>query len=924
MVSSVIFILLYFYIKDCLCEQFNLLVINQKNNEIASEVLNVATSYLKRNSIHGVEVGEIFYIENQEEDGQQFLDAICAVYQNASDRGKVPDLVLDLTLAGTISEAAKTFTSALALPTVALTYGQEHDIRTWRGLDSEQQKFLIQVSPPGDMIPEIVRSLVVYQNISNAGVLFDSSYEMDHKYKALLRNLATRHIIIRVEEPKAIKEQLIRLRNLDIVNFFILGNLTTIKNVLDMANVNKYFNKKFAWHAITEDLGALRCSCTNATVLFVRPDLSGSALEQINMLRTSYSLTVKPEIVAGFYFDVIVRSILALKSMSTNNELSKTTNFTSCDDYNEEDPPKRFNFDLRKHFMQVKGPVSIGPLHLESNGNNYMNFSMKIEKVNILNSQVSSSRLVATWTTGFNQPLQVNDSSAIANFSAVQVYRVVTVLQKPFVMREVDSEGNEKFVGYCIDLLEEICKLMDFEYEIYLAPDNSFGYMDEKGEWNGMIRELLDKKAEIALSSLYVTAERENVIDYTVPYYDLVGITILMKKPQTPTSLFKFLTVLESEVWLCILGAYFFTSFLMWAFDRYSPYSYQNNKEKYKEDDEQREFNLRECLWFCMTSLTPQGGGEAPKNMSGRLVAATWWLFGFIIIASYTANLAAFLTVSRLDTPVESLEDLSKQYKIQYAPLEGSWVQTYFQRMADIEQRFYNIWKKMSLNTSMSPVERAQLAVWDYPISDKYTKMWRSMTEAKFPKTLEEAVNRVLQSKDSSEGFAFLGDAIDIKYQALINCELQMVGDEFSRKPFAIAVQQGSPLKDSFNNAILQLLNQRKLEKLKEIWWNGNPERKVCEKPDDQADGISIHNIGGVFIVIFVGIALACVTLAFEYWWMKYKKPNGDSAEPENNKLFEQRKMLSNQLREEYFTSTKKITTPKDNIPYRRREYNRW
>jgi hypothetical protein len=50
-------------------------------------------------------------------------------------------------------------------------------------------------------------------------------------------------------------------------------------------------------------------------------------------------------------------------------------------------------------------------------------------------------------------------------------------------------------------------------------------------------------------------------------------------------------------------------------------------------------------------------------HISGRLVAATWWLFGFIIIASYTANLAAFLTVSRLDTPIESLDDLSKQYK---------------------------------------------------------------------------------------------------------------------------------------------------------------------------------------------------------------------------------------------------------------------
>ena len=54
-------------------------------------------------------------------------------------------------------------------------------------------------------------------------------------------------------------------------------------------------------------------------------------------------------------------------------------------------------------------------------------------------------------------------------------------------------------------------------------------------------------------------AERENVVDFTVPYYDLVGITILMKKPKAATSLFKFLTVLENDVWLCILAAYFFT-----------------------------------------------------------------------------------------------------------------------------------------------------------------------------------------------------------------------------------------------------------------------------------------------------------------------------------------------------------------------------
>ena len=71
---------------------------------------------------------------------------------------------------------------------------------------------------------------------------------------------------------------------------------------------------------------------------------------------------------------------------------------------------------------------------------------------------------------------------------------------------------------------------------------------------------------------------------------------------------------------------------------------------------------------------------------------------------------------------------------------------------------------------------------------------------------------------------------------------------------------------------ILMLLNKRQLEKLKEDWWKNKEYLKVCEKPEDQSDGISIQNIGGVFIVIFVGIGMACITLLFEYWYYKYRK----------------------------------------------------
>lgn len=51
------------------------------------------------------------------------------------------------------------------------------------------------------------------------------------------------------------------------------------------------------------------------------------------------------------------------------------------------------------------------------------------------------------------------------------------------------------------------------------------------------------------------------------------------------------------------------------------------------------------------------------------------------------------------------------------------------------------------------------------------------------------------------EMFEFAGDATEIKYAALTNCNLQQVGTEFSRKPYAIAVQSGHILKDKISSA---------------------------------------------------------------------------------------------------------------------------
>ncbi|KAF5270318.1 hypothetical protein FQR65_LT05506 [Abscondita terminalis] len=846
-----------------------LVYVNEEGNNVADKSVDVAMLYTSKNSKLGIKI-DVQKVVGNRTDSQGLLSLMCKTYTDMMKAKTFPHLVLDTTMTGMASETAKIFSKALGIPTVSGSFGQAGDLRQWRDLNEEQKKYLIQIMPPADMIPEIIRTIVLNQNISNAAILFDNSFVMDHKYKSLLQNIATRHVVAPIHATNP-KDQLEKLRRLDILNYFILGTLENIKRVLDAGDALEYFSRKFAWHVITQDRNDLKCNCRNATIIYVKPAVDNQYQDRLGLLRTTYQLNAEPQISAGFYFDLALRSFIATKDMISSGAWPKNMSYITCDDYEDKNTPPRYGLNLRKYLAQVVGETpAYGVFKINGNGDSFMDFDMDVTAVGVRDGSSDKSIKLGKWKAGFETAINFLDAGGMQNYTADIVYRVVTVEQPPFIYK--NENKSRGYSGYCIDLMDEIANILQFDYEIRTVDDGKFGSMDAYGRWNGVVKELMDKKADIGLGSMSVMAERENVIDFTVPYYDLVGITILMKLPKPSTSLFKFLTVLEHEVWICILSAYFLTSLLLWIFDRWSPYSYQNNRDKYKDDEEKREFHLKECLWFCMTSLTPQGGGEAPKNLSGRLVAATWWLFGFIIIASYTANLAAFLTVSRLDVPIESLDDLSKQYKIQYAPLNGSAAETYFERMSNIEGRFYEIWKDMSLNDSLSDLERSKLAVWDYPVSDKYTKMWQAMKEAGLPQTLKEAVERVRTSKTQNEGFAYIGDATDIRYLELVNCDLQVVGEEFSRKPYALAVQQGSPLKDQLNSAILHLLNKRQLERLKETWWNDNPYRVRCEKMEDQSDGISIQNIGGVFIVIFVGICLACGTLAFEYWYYKHRR----------------------------------------------------
>lgn len=57
----------------------------------------------------------------------------------------------------------------------------------------------------------------------------------------------------------------------------------------------------------------------------------------------------------------------------------------------------------------------------------------------------------------------------------------------------VQLSGNDRFEGFCIDLIAELSKLLGFNYTFVIQEDGANGNLDRTtGEWNGMIRKILD------------------------------------------------------------------------------------------------------------------------------------------------------------------------------------------------------------------------------------------------------------------------------------------------------------------------------------------------------------------------------------------------------------------------------------------------
>ncbi|KAM8710464.1 hypothetical protein ACLKA7_017133 [Drosophila subpalustris] len=459
------------------------------------------------------------------------------------------------------------------------------------------------------------------------------------------------------------------------------------------------------------------------------------------------------------------------------------------------------------------------------------------------------------------------------DYTRNHTYIVTTVLEEPYLMHRAgyghdQLVGNERFEGYCKDLAELLATRLGIKYELRLVQDGSYGSENQfaPGGWDGMVGELVRKEADIAIAAMTITAERERVIDFTKPFMSL-GISIMIKKPvkQTP-GVFSFLNPLSQEIWISVILSYVGVSLVLYFVTRFPPHEWRivrratndattttttqqqppgiiggsEPQEQHPQQQQQQystvpvnDFSLLNSFWYSLAAFMQQGCDLTPPSISGRIAAAVWWFFTIILISSYTANLAAFLTVERMVAPIKSPEDLAMQTDIQYGTLLHGSTWDFFQR------------SKLGLHNKM----------WEYMNANPHLSVH----------TYDEGIRRVRTSKGK---YALLVESPKNEYvNARAPCDTMKVGRNIDTKGFGVATPIGSPLRNRLNLAVLSLKENGELLKLRNKWWfdktecNPNLDSQETTTPNE----LSLSNVAGIYYILIGGLLLAVFVAILEF-----------------------------------------------------------
>jgi len=486
------------------------------------------------------------------------------------------------------------------------------------------------------------------------------------------------------------------------------------------------------------------------------------------------------------------------------------------------------NYMKMVEFIGLSGPIKFDTSGLRTQ------FSMDVMEL-----QMAGLTKVGTWNTldrlGSARAEEESADGGVVDPMANKTFVIVGVLNPPYTMYVESFEklsGNDRFEGFAPDLALELSKILGFNFTLKLVDDGAYGSETSPGNWNGMLGEVHEDVADFVIADISITSSRASAFAFTIPWLNL-GISILYIQPRPAApSLIAFLDPFTVDVYLYTMLVFVVTSFCLYVLARFSPNQWEDPGEPGEEFTNC--FTILGSFWFTLGAFLGQGSDLTCICINVRFAACFWFFFALIMIASYTANLAAFLTVETLERPIESVKDLANQNEIVYGAVNGGSTAGFFAKSKeDVYQR---------INAFMTGIKRAE-----------------AMMDSNM-----EGVEKV---EEADGKYAFFMESASIQYLIERRCKLAQVGGLLDSKGYGIATKKGTPYKDLLDYAILKLMEGGTLHKLRTKWWKQKRGGGACQSKGG-GGGVSplgLSSVAGVFLVTMLGCGIATVFAIIEF-----------------------------------------------------------
>ncbi|MEQ2196162.1 Glutamate receptor ionotropic, NMDA 3A, partial [Xenoophorus captivus] len=205
--------------------------------------------------------------------------------------------------------------------------------------------------------------------------------------------------------------------------------------------------------------------------------------------------------------------------------------------------------------------------------------------------------------------------------------------------------------GYCIDLLEKLAEDLGFDFDLYIVGDGKYGAW-KGARWTGLVGDLLNGLADMAVTSFSINSARSRVIDFTSPFFS-TSLGILVRSKDTAAPIGAFMWPLHWSMWVGIFLALHITALFLTLYEWKSPFGMTPHGR-----NRVRVFSYSSALNLCYAILFGRTvSSKTPKCWTGRFLMNLWAIFCLLVLSSYTANLAAVMVGEKTFEEVSGIHD---------------------------------------------------------------------------------------------------------------------------------------------------------------------------------------------------------------------------------------------------------------------------